>query len=58
MILKRSYSVIACLLLFAFEVAAQPRSWDQVKAIAPGAEIRIAGPGPGILQGTLAARDA
>jgi hypothetical protein len=52
-ITKRSRYPIACMALFAFEMAAQPQSWNSVTAISPGTEIRIAGPRPGAVQGTL-----
>ena len=50
---KRYYYVIACMGLFALEMAAQPQSWNNVQAISPGTEIRITGPRPGTLRGTL-----
>jgi hypothetical protein len=52
-IVKRSRYLIACMALFTFELAAQAQSWNNVTAISPGTEIRIAGPGPGAVQGTL-----
>jgi hypothetical protein len=53
MILKRCYYLIACTVPFALEMSAQPPSWNNVQAISPATEIRIAGPRPGTVQGTL-----
>ena len=44
----------ACLLLFAFHISAQPQAWNNVKTVAPGTEIRVAGPKPSPVVGTLA----
>ena len=53
MILKRSHCLIACMLLLALELAAQSQSWSNVKALSPGTEIRISGPRPSAVRGTL-----
>jgi hypothetical protein len=50
---KHRYRMIACLGLFALSAAAQPQSWNNVQALSPGTEIRVAGPHPGNTRGTL-----
>jgi hypothetical protein len=50
---SRYRHLIAGMALFALEMAAQPQSWNNVTAMSPGTEIRIAGPRPGAVQGTL-----
>ncbi len=52
-ITKRLLYLITSMALFAFELAPQPQAWDNVTAISPGTEIRISGPRPGALRGTL-----
>jgi hypothetical protein len=44
---------LCCALIFSFQLAAQPRAWNSVKAVAPGAPVRVAGPRPGTIQGVL-----
>jgi hypothetical protein len=52
--MNKSYCyVIASLVLVAPEMAAQQPSWNNVQEISPGMEIRITGPGPRTLRGTL-----
>ncbi|MGI8746385.1 MAG: hypothetical protein ACR2NN_28170 [Bryobacteraceae bacterium] len=52
-ITKRFAYPITCMVLFAFEFAAQAQSWNNVTSLSTGAEIRIAGPHSGSLRGTL-----
>lgn len=39
--------------LLTLQMAAQGQSWDHVASLPPGTEIRIAGPRPAIIRGTL-----
>jgi len=53
MMKKCTGCVIAGIGLLVFQMGAQPQPWDNVQAISPGTEIRMAGPRPGDLRGTL-----
>ena len=44
---------LGCALIFSFQLAAQPRAWNSVKAIAPGTPVRVAGPGHRAIRGVL-----
>ncbi len=50
---KRVSGLIACMIFFVLALTAQPQSWSSVAALSPGTAIRIAGPHPGSVQGTL-----
>ncbi len=45
--------LIVCLAACAPVLPAQVQSWNNVKAIAPGTEIRVMGPRPGAIRGEL-----
>ena len=53
MIFTRSRCLIASMLLFALDLTAQSQPWSNVKALSPGTEIRIRGPHPSAVRGTL-----
>lgn len=44
---------LGCALIFAFQLAAEARAWNSVKAVAPGTPLRVSGPRPGAIQGVL-----
>ncbi len=47
------HRLMVCLAAFALQLPAQVQSWNDVKVIAAGTEIRIKGPRPGAIRGEL-----